>query len=69
MQGVSNDSLSGGRQVTEREEMCLPTSASGEHAADPGDWGEKDLGIMKSRVLLLVWNQALYSWLETVIET
>lgn len=55
--------------MTEREEMCLPTSASGEHAADPGDWGEKDLGIMKSRVLLLVWNQALYSWLETVFET
>ena len=25
--------------------MRLPTSASGEHAADPGGWGEKDLGI------------------------
>lgn len=55
--------------MTEREEMCLPTSASGEHAADPGVGGRKIWASVKSRVLLLVWNQALYSWLETVFET
>ena len=31
--------------MREREETCLLTSASGEHATDPGGWGEKDLGI------------------------